>query len=604
MAGKKNHFTILSLFKSVKTTMLCLFSLLIVMTIAIFLVISMDYTNKTILENSTDYTLRLVRQVNRDIDSYIDYMENISSMVIQGGDVQKYLFREMPIREKEETYNRIVTQFHTVVETRQDISNIAVLTPERNYIINDGTDKLNENVSLEDVEWYRQALAGEGSILTSSHVQHVISNNYKWVVTLSKGIRNPETGKNGGVFFIDLNYKLLKDLCENNSLATNSYVFIVDESGKIIYHPRQQLLYNGLTEEKIDEVLNCGEEGYFITEEKGKDEGKLYTISVSDKTGWRVVGVADISELTKNKQETESIYVLITVVLLCIAMLLASYFATAITRPIKELKDSMKEVEKGNFENTDVVIRSDSEIDSLGNSFNLMMARIRQLMEQNIHEQEEKRKSELKALRSQINPHFLYNTLDSIIWMAEGGKNREVVQMTSALARLLRQSISSDNERITLEKEVNYAGSYLTIQKMRYKDKLEYEIEVEEDIKKEKVINLILQPLVENAIYHGIKYKGTKGLIRIVGYGEGEKIILKVIDNGIGMDEAALKGIFDKSRDREGNNGVGVHNVQTRIALYYGADYGLHFESSLGEGTTVTITIPRNSEEEEKNENT
>ncbi len=165
--------------------------------------------------------------------------------------------------------------------------------------------------------------------------------------------------------------------------------------------------------------------------------------------------------------------------------------------------------------------------------------------------------------------------------------------MTSALAKLLRQSISNDNERIPLEKEINYAGSYLTIQKMRYKDKLEYEIEVEEEIKKEEVINLILQPLVENAIYHGIKYKGSKGLIRIVGYGEGDRIILKIIDNGIGMDEETLERIFDKSKESEGKNGVGVYNVQTRIRLYYGAEYGLRFESVPEEGTTVTITIPR-----------
>lgn len=597
MSEKGNRFTILSLFKSVKTTMLCLFSLLIVITMAIFLMISVDYTKKTVLENSTDYTSRLVRQVNRDIDSYIDYMENISSMIIQGGDVQKYLFMDMSKADTEEVYSRIVTQFNTVVETRQDISNIAVVTEAGNYIINDGTDTLNENVTLQDVEWFEKALRGDGRILTSSHVQHVIRNNYKWVVTLSKGIENPQTGENGGVFFIDLNYKLLKDLCENNSLATNSYVFIMDKSGKIIYHPKQQLLYNGLTEERTGEVLEYGRDGYFITEEEG--DGKLYTVSVSEKTGWRVVGVADISELMKNKKETESIYVLTAAVLLGIAMVLSTFFATAITRPIKELKDSMKEVEKGNFDDT-VTIRSGSEIDSLGNSFNLMTAKIRQLMEQNIYEQEEKRKSELKALRSQINPHFLYNTLDSIIWMAEGGKNKEVVRMTSALAKLLRQSISNDNERIPLEKEVDYAGSYLIIQKMRYKDKLEYEIEVEEDIKKEEIINLILQPLVENAIYHGIKYKGSKGLIRIVGYGEDDKIILKVIDNGIGMDEETLKGIFDKSKAVEGSNGVGIHNVQTRLCLYYGAEYGLHFESTLGEGTTVTVTIPRNFREEER----
>ena len=597
MAGNRNRFTVLSLFKSVRATMLCLFALLIVVTMLIFLLISVDYTKKTVLENSTDYTSRLVRQVNRDIDSYIDYMENISSMIIQGGDVQKYLFRDMPKSDEQEAYSRIVTQFNTVVETRQDISNIAVVTPRRDYIINDGTDTLNENVDLQEVEWYKESLEGEGRILTSSHVQHVIRNNYKWVVTLSKGIKNPKTGENEAVFFIDLNYKLLKDLCENNSLATNSYVFIMDGSGKIIYHPKQQLLYNGLTRERTEEVLGFDHDGYFIAEGSGTDDGKLYTVSVSEKTGWRVVGVADISELMKNKKETESLYMLTAAILLCVAMLLAIFFATAITRPIKELKESMEEVEKGNFENTDVAVGPGSEIDSLGNSFNLMTARIRQLMEQNTYEQEEKRKSELKALRSQINPHFLYNTLDSIIWMAEGGKNKEVVRMTSALARLLRQSISNDNERIPLQKEVDYAGSYLTIQKMRYKDKLEYEIEVDEDIKKEEIINLILQPLVENAIYHGIKYKGSKGLIKIVGYGEDDKIILKVIDNGIGMDEAALKGIFDKSKESEGKNGVGVYNVQTRICLYYGAEYGLCFESVLGQGTTATITIPRNFRE-------
>lgn len=208
MLEHKNRFTVLSLFKSVRTTMLFLFSLLIVITMVIFLLISVNYTKRTVLENSTDYAYRLVRQVNRDIDSYINYMENISSMVIQGGDVQNYLFAQMPREDKEEAYSRIITQFNTVVETRQDISNIAVVTPEREYIINDGKDTLNENVALQDVEWYEEALNGEKSILTSSHVQHVIRNNYKWVVTLSKGIINPATGQNGGVFFIDLNYKL------------------------------------------------------------------------------------------------------------------------------------------------------------------------------------------------------------------------------------------------------------------------------------------------------------------------------------------------------------------------------------------------------------
>lgn len=597
MEKNKKSFSILSLFKSVKTAMLILFSLLIVITMLIFLLISLNYTETTVVENSTDYTSRLISQVNRDIDSYIDYMENISSMIIKGGDVQKYLFSGQQNKDGQETYDRIIMQFNTVLETRQDISNIGVLASDENYIINDGKDKLNENIPLQEVDWYYKALNGSESVLTSSHVQHMIRNDYQWVVTLSKGIPNPQTKVNEGVFFIDLNYRLLKDLCENNSPAANSYVFIMDESGKIIYHPKQQLLYNGLTEEKIDEVLQCGQ-GYFVT--KGEKESRLYSVSVSEKTGWRVVGVTYLSELMKNKEEMQEMYVLTALLLLGIAMILAIFFATAITRPIKELRDSMREVEKGNLEDVKVTVSSQSEIGSLENSFNLMTAQIRQLMEQNIYEQEQKRKSELRALRSQINPHFLYNTLDSIIWMAEGGKNKEVVRMTAALARLLRQSISNDNELIPLEKEIGYAGSYLIIQKMRYRDKLEYEIEIEDEIKDQKIINLVLQPLVENAIYHGIKYKGSKGLVRITGYGERDKIVLKVTDNGIGMDAETLAEIFDRSRDREGNNGVGVYNVQNRIQLYYGPDYGLHFESVLGEGTTAIIVIPKNFKEEGK----
>lgn len=601
MEEKKSRlqFHILTPFKSIRTSMIFWFSMLIVITLLVFSVTSLSYTEDTVMETSIDYTTRLIKQLNRDIDSYIDYMENISYMVANGGDVSEYFFGMINEKEKQELYSRIITQFNTVVETREDISNIGVVTPDGRFIINSGQDKLNENIYLKEVDWYTLAMETEGRILTASHVQHLIRNNYKWVVTLSKGIENPVTGKNEGVFFIDLNYKLLKDLCENNSLANNSYVFIVDEAGKIIYHPKQQLLYSGLMNEKIHEVLTC-EGNYFLSKtDKGN---KLYTVAESEKTGWRVVGVADYSELMKSRKETQKLYLFTAAVIFMAAILLATLLASSVTKPIKLLKDSMKEVEKGNFENANVRIEQDNEIGSLGNSFNLMTDKIQQLMEQNTAVQEQKRKSEIKALRSQINPHFLYNTLDSIIWMAEGEKNKEVVLMTAALARLLRQSISNDNERITLAKEIEYTRSYLTIQQMRYKDKLEYEIDMEPDIMMEEIINLILQPLVENAIYHGIKYKGSKGKIKIKGFGEADKIIIRISDNGIGMAPEELANIIDKSRESEGKNGVGVYNVHTRLLLYYGEDYGLHFESVQGEGTTVTVTIPRYFREERRNE--
>ena len=186
----------------------------------------------------------------------------------------------------------------------------------------------------------------------------------------------------------------------------------------------------------------------------------------------------------------------------------------------------------------------ENEIGRLTRSFNIMTEEIQKLMEESEREQQAKRKNELKVLQNQINPHFLYNTLDSIIWMAEWGKNQEVVEMTSSLAKLLRRSISNQQETVTVEEETAYTETYLRIQKMRYKDKLEYEISIDEEIRQEEVIKLILQPLVENSIYHGIKYKEGKGLIEILGYREGNCMVLQVQDDGIGMDGETLEHIL------------------------------------------------------------
>ena len=579
-------------FKTIRSAVIFCFSTLILVTLAIFYRISLNYTQETVLDNSIDYTSRLVNQVNSDIDFYINYMQNISSLVIRNADVQEYFFGIHTGEDMEQRYQRILTQFQTIIETRNDISNIAVVAQDGRYIINNGKDSPNPNVDLDQVDWIRDAYTCEDYILTASHVQYVIRNNYKWVVTLSRPIQEKGTGKTAGVFFIDLNYRLLRDLCENNSLGLNSYVFIIDGEGNIIYHPKQQLLFRGLTTEAIPEVLNCNDT-YFVTEEGG--DSKLYTISRSRETGWSVVGVVGLSELMHKQDETQRLYLMTAVILILSGVLLATLLAGYVTSPLKVLKESMKEVEQGNFEGASIEHFPNNEIGALSNSFNVMTNRIRQLMEQNVYEQKQKRKSELKALRSQINPHFLYNTLDSIIWMAESNKNREVVLMTSSLAKLLRQSISNEDEIIPLRKEVDYTRSYLTIQKMRYQDKLEFSIDVDSGILEEGIINLILQPIVENAIYHGVKNKEGKGMVCVTGGLEGDDIVLKVKDNGMGMDQDTLEHIFDRSKEQESRkvNGVGVYNVNMRIRLYYGEKYGLSFESAVGEGTVATIRIPR-----------
>ena len=487
-------------FKSIRTTILLSYVLVVMVSVAVFAMVALNYTEKTVLENAEEYSTQLITQANRDIDSYMKYLRNTSILISSNADVHDYLFGvNKDTGETAQTVERIIAQFQTILDTRNDIVNIGIIGENGRYLINQGALKINENVSLKDVEWVQKAQNSQGlTTISSSHVQNVVDGRYEWVVTLSRGLRNKITKEVEGVFFVDLNYSSISELCDSISYGNRGYVYILDEQGNLIYHPQQQLLYSGLKNEKIEEVLSS-KDNSFVTE-----DGKLYCMSKSLETGWTVVGVAYVSELLKDSRETGRIYVVSAGLIMLAAMALAVFLSREITKPIKRLSNSMREVEKGNFENVLLDVQGENEIDRLSANFNMMTTEIKHLMEQNVEDQRQKRKSELMALQAQINPHFLYNTLDSIIWMAEWGKNKEVVLMTSSLAKLLRQSISNQNELVKVEDEVEYTRSYLTIQKMRYKDKLEYDILVEPEILNYKVAKLILQPLVENAIYHGI----------------------------------------------------------------------------------------------------
>lgn len=580
-------------FKSIRSTMIFSFGILIVMALLPFFMISLSYTEETVLDNSKNYTGQLIEQVNSELNSYISYMENISQMVTKNADVTAYMFGSQT---NDVQQDRVLSLFETVMDTRADILNIAVVADNGKALINRGNSRLNENVELSDMPWYQETMEAEGkAIVSSSHVQNAIAGSYKWVVTLSKALINPQTGKAEGIFFIDLNYSAINTLCEKISLGKRGYIFIEDKKGSLIYHPQQQLVQAGLKTESTDKVLQM-ENGSFI-EEEGM-ESRLYTIRSSEETGWTVAGVSYVRELMKDENKTQVAYLLIATALFILAMALSVVLASEIIRPLAELKESMKEVQKGNFDHAEFVTRGENEIASLGNAFNIMTEKIQDLMEENVQEQIQKRKMELNALQSQINPHFLYNTLDSIIWMGESGKNKEVVLMTSSLAKLLRQSISNEDEIVTIDRELSYTRSYLEIQKMRYRDELEFEMDVDREILKKSIVKLVVQPIVENAIYHGIKNMETKGMIYITGTMDDSKVVLIIQDNGVGMDEQTLEKILDNKHADTKSSKVGVYNVHNRLQLYYGKEYGLSYKSMPECGTTVYITIPNPNREE------
>lgn len=573
-------------FKSIRTSMIIYFSLLVLLTVTVFMFFSIRYTKNNLTENSKKNSRLLIEQVNFNIENYIDYMENISQVVMSNRDMTSYLFDQ----DTKETGSDLKEAFQTILHARTDIYNIAVLGDNGRYFINNGTDILNLRSRLAQKEWYLDARKeGSGILISSSHVQNLVKDDYKWVVTLSRGITNPETGKVEGLLVIDLNYDVINDLCESITLGNKGYVYIIDRKGEIVYHPQQQLILSGVKKELLKEVSNGGT-SISHTDENG--ENKIYTPFHSNKTGWTIVGVVYTSELAGDEKEVRAMYIGTACTLILFASILAVLLSARITRPIKQLQAAMKEVQQGKFEQVYIDTGGENEISSLTRSFNKMTERIEELMKNNRKEQAEKRKSELKALQSQINPHFLYNTLDSIIWLIETEDLSQAIKMTSVLARFFRQAIGNSKIYVSVWQELEYTRNYLLIQQMRYKDKVAFRILVDEDVMECAIVKLVLQPLVENALYHGLKYKTTQGNIIITGGREGDFVILKIQDDGIGMSKEALSSVFKEKVSDKRHNGVGMKNIEDRLKMHYGPDYGLFVESEEGRGTTVTVTIP------------
>lgn len=594
MRKKKKKVSILFRFGSLKMTLLIPFLVLIVATILTYTIISMKRHQEIMFRTSADYTQQLVDMANGDIDSYFLNMENIAQLIMQNVDVRSYLkFKEKDKNTAEylQCVRRVEQQFKTLRDTRNDIYNIGIIGWRGNYLINDEETEMNPYADLTRQSWYQKAKSGEEGV-AYSHVQNIVRDRYPWTVTLSRAIWSQTGGEEIGVLFIDMNYETISSLCQKINLGKMGYVFILDSDGKLVYHPKQQLIYGGVLTEEIKKILETGRGSFY-----SGDGQKIYTVSVSRTTGLTVVGVTRATELLQKSNQMKDLFLLVAILLISAASLVSVLIADRISEPIRDLGRSMKEVEKGNFDITLENPGFHNVIGDLIGTFNMMIGHIRDLIRQIKEEQEEKRKSELMALQAQINPHFLYNTLDSIIWMSEAKKNEEVIRMTSSLSKLLRRSIMNDREFVTVAEEIDYVNEYLRIQKMRYYDKLDYSIRVADRILGVSMGKMILQPLVENAIYHGVKLKEGGGRIDITGDAENGRTVIRIRDDGAGMDAETLEKLLVQDRT-QGTNKVGVFNVNRRIQLYYGTEYGLKYESSPGTGTTVSVLLPYPGEEE------
>ncbi len=480
-------------------------------------------------------------------------------------------------------------QARLLQQNNADLVSISYFDADGGLIYSTAGGLRNPNTPTASEDWFTKAIEWEGTAAYFSrpHVQNLFDAPHAYVLSISKAFlySSSDGTQRYGVLLIDLSPSTLASLAGGVRLGESGYAFILDEQDGLIWHPRQQQIYAGLYDESLDSI-----KAQIVGITKDSVDGReRVLISMSlNQTRWRMVGSAYVDEIFG---VLSAIVRIITAALICgmlFSFVAATLIALLIERPIRGLEQEILRVRGGDLADIQLP-RSFRELRSLALAFNDMLARIRGLMRQIVEEQEAKRLHELNALQAQINPHFLYNTLDSIIWMEESGHSKEAVQMVNALAKLFRISISKGHSFITVDDELQHVGSYLVIQKMRFQNKFSYEIEPAADTLRLYTLRLIVQPLVENAITHAIDEYGDPLHIRISTAIVEDELHIVVADDGLGIPAAKQKTILTTST---GKSGIGIKNVHERIQLTYGAKYGLTIESVEDEGTTVTIRLP------------
>ena len=484
-----------------------------------------------------------------------------------------------------------VEQMQMIKKSDSDIISIALFHRDGTLLGAVGAGDVSlDTDEVASSEWFQKALAwgGTSTYFSSPFVQHIFSGQRTFVIRLARSAFYQKEGRlEQGVVLMDVSYASFSRLIEGGALGKSGYVYLLDRGGEIIAHPKLQLIYNGLHEENLDEINRL-----LIGQGRDKVDGRerVLIAATLNQTRWRLVGVAYLDELLV--LHTAFVHIL-TVVLIC-ALLLSLAVATMMSyrlmRPIRHVADAIGRVESGNL-SEGIPETGFREVRAISESFNRMLRRIRALMDQIVQEQEIKRLYELNALQAQINPHFLYNTLDSIIWMEERGRGREAILMVSSLARLFRLSISRGRSEITVREELEQVRHYLIIQKMRFKNKFEYTITWDEAALEETTVKLIVQPMAENAINHAIDETQDEALHIAIHAGVTvEEVIFTIEDDGVGMPPEVVDRLLTAPA---GKSGIGVKNVHERIRLTYGEPYGIQVRSVEDEGTCVTIRLPR-----------
>lgn len=583
---------------SIRDKLIALF-LLISIIPAIGLGLLVGVTIEKILgEQATQNTLQLIDQVNTTLESSITNVQNVSYLISMDSQVNAFFsYDQNQYNEEEQDYS-IRQKMQGFTSLYPEIAGILLINREGEYISNELYAQ--SNVDLTKEMWYEEAVSNKGifKIIGKPQNRHIVSQiNYKddEVVTVVRAIVNRDTQEISGVILIDLKVRVIGEAMNNVHIGLSGFLTVIDENGKDIYSTsnREPLV--------IPEAILLGEDGGSYKKVINGEEME-FIYQRTPFTNWTTVGIFHSEESVAEVREIQ-LYLFFFVFFLCFAGITVSYFfSNSISNPIIELMKMMRKIEDGNMEIRYVGKRQD-EIGRLGKTFNHMIAKINNLIMVTEVQERQKREAELRSLQAHIKPHFLYNTLDTINWMARKHGAKDVAEIVGSLSSFFRIGLSKGNDFIYLKEEMKHIQSYLMIQKARYQDKLHYEITFDSTLGEVKILKLVLQPIVENAIYHGIKERRGPGKIQIMAKQEKGCLLLKIKDDGIGIREEELSHLKEKlntliilnnGKKENIDYGYGMMNVQARIKLTYGEVYGLSIESQMNKGTEVTVKLPMN----------
>jgi two-component system, sensor histidine kinase YesM len=559
------------------------------LVILLFPLVSLGFVGPALYARSleretTSHMTAMIGQVNKNIELHIREMERLIDLVAETRSVVSFLERGIATQEE---LGGILETLTTVSSTHPEIAGLLVVAEDDAWV-SDGFSRTTRDPLTEE-HWYGLARAAPGEVqLIARPIGRNIRSTRHYgadeVLSIVKTVTSADDGKVRGAVLIDMRLSTIEELFTGSPLGKGGFLFIADSGGEMVYAPVNRVAY------RIPLEALSGDSSSAIMSASGADYQVLS--QRSPYTGWRTLGVFSLAETLREVLMIRYWTYVIGGITMILAIVAAFFFTSSIAKPVLDLRSLMKRVEHGDLSVRFSGVPGD-EIGELGLGFNEMIERIQSLIDQVYVEQRSKREAELRILQEQIKPHFLYNTLDTIQWMAQEHRVDDVVSMVGALTSLFRIGLNKGREFISLSDELEHVESYLCIQKMRYEDKFDYSISCDSALRASRVLRLMLQPLVENAIYHGIKERRGHGDLSVEARTEGGDLLLSVRDDGVGMNEETLARLSESLEEGGASvGGYGIRNVHERIRLTFGKPYGLSFKSISGEGTEVTIRHP------------